>query len=89
MGVASVSRVLVGFMLVMCPIVFVLCGLTKGDWLDALLFSISVAVGITPQMLPVIVTTCLARGAEAMRAHDVVVKEISSIQNLGAMDVLC
>ena len=88
-GVASVSRVLVGFMLVMCPIVFVLCGLTKGDWLDALLFSISVAVGITPQMLPVIVTTCLARGAEAMRAHDVVVKEISSIQNLGAMDVLC
>lgn len=88
-GVASVSRVLVGFMLVMCPIVFVLCGLTKGDWLDALLFSISVAVGITPQMLPVIVTTCLARGAEAMRAKDVVVKEISSIQNLGATDVLC
>ena len=88
-GVASVSRVLVGFMLVMCPVVFVLCGLTKGDWLDALLFSISVAVGITPQMLPVIVTTCLARGAEAMRAKDVVVKEISSIQNLGAMDVLC
>lgn len=88
-GAASVSRVLVGFMLVMCPIVFVLCGLTKGDWLDALLFSISVAVGITPQMLPVIVTTCLARGAEAMRAKDVVVKEISSIQNLGAMDVLC
>ena len=88
-GVAAVSRVLVGFMLVMCPIVFVLCGLTKGDWLDALLFSISVAVGITPQMLPVIVTTCLARGAEAMRAKDVVVKEISSIQNLGAMDVLC
>lgn len=67
-GVASVSRVLVGFMLVMCPIVFVLCGLTKGDWLDALLFSISVAVGITPQMLPVIVTTCLARGAEALAA---------------------
>ncbi len=88
-GVASVSRVLIGFMLIMCPIVFVLCGLTKGDWLDALLFSISVAVGITPQMLPVIVTTCLARGAESMRAKDVVVKEISSIQNLGAMDVLC
>lgn len=88
-GAASVSRVLVGFMLVMCPIVFVLCGLTKGDWLDALLFSISVAVGITPQMLPVIVTTCLARGAETMRAKDIVVKEISSIQNLGAMDVLC
>ena len=88
-GVASVSRVLVGFMLVMCPIVFVLSGVTKGDWLAALLFSISIAVGITPQMLPVIVTTCLARGAEAMRAQDVVVKDISSIQNLGAMDVLC
>ena len=88
-GVAAVSRVLVAFMLVMCPIVFVVNGLTKGDWLDALLFSISIAVGITPQMLPVIVTTCLARGATEMSRHDVIVKNISAIQNLGAMDVLC
>ncbi|MDO4436832.1 MAG: magnesium-translocating P-type ATPase [Coriobacteriaceae bacterium] len=88
-GVASVSRVLMGFMLVMCPVVFVLSGISRGNWLDALLFSVSVAVGVTPQMLPVIVTTCLTRGAEAMRAESVVVKEISAIQNLGAMDVLC
>ena len=88
-GVAAVSRVLVAFMLVMCPIVFVVNGLTKGDWLDALLFSISIAVGITPQMLPVIVTTCLARGATEMSRHDVIVKNINAIQNLGAMDVLC
>lgn len=88
-GVASVSRVLVGFMLVMCPIVFILNGLTKGDWLDALLFTASVAVGITPQMLPVIVTTCLARGAREMAHHEVIVKDLSAIQNLGAMDVLC
>ena len=88
-GVASVSRVLVVFMLAMCPVVFVACGLTKGNWLDALLFSISIAVGITPQMLPVIVTTCLSRGAVELRGEDVVVKELSSIQNLGSIDVLC
>ncbi|WP_307738956.1 magnesium-translocating P-type ATPase [uncultured Parolsenella sp.] len=88
-GVADVSRVLVGFMLVMCPIVFLASGLTKGNWLDALLFSVSVAVGITPQMLPVIVTTCLARGAQEMSRRDVIVKELPAIQNLGAMDVLC
>jgi len=88
-GVASVSRVLVVFMLVMCPVVLVVNGLTKGDWLSALLFSVSVAVGITPQMLPVIVTTCLSRGASAMAHRDVIVKNINSIQNLGAMDVLC
>lgn len=88
-GVASVSRVLVGFMLIMCPIVFVINGLTKGDWLDALLFTASVAVGITPQMLPVIVTTCLARGAREMARREVIVKDLSAIQNLGAMDVLC
>lgn len=88
-GVASVSRVLVAFMLVMCPVVFLVNGLTKGDWLDALLFSVSVAVGITPQMLPVIVTTCLARGARVMARNEVIVKSMPSIQNLGAMDVLC
>lgn len=88
-GVASVSRVLVVFMLVMCPIVFVVCGLTKGAWLDSLLFAVSIAVGITPQMLPVIVTTCLSRGASVLRGEDVIVKELGSVQNLGAMDVLC
>ncbi len=88
-GHAQVSRVLVGFMLVMRPIVLVVDGLTKGDWLDALLFAISVAVGITPQMLPVIVTTCLARGAQEMSCEGVIVKDLGAIQNLGAMDVPC
>ncbi len=88
-GLAQVSRVLVGFMLVMCPIVLVVNGLTKGNWLDALLFAISVAVGITPQMLPVIVATCLARGAQEMSREDVIVKDLGAMQNLGAMDVLC
>ena len=88
-GLAQVSRVLVGFMLVMRPIVLVVDGLTKGDWLDALLFAISVAVGITPQMLPVIVTTCFARGAQEMSCEGVIVKDLGAIQNLGAMDVPC
>ena len=88
-GLAQVSRVLVGFMLVIRPIVLVVDGLTKGDWLDALLFAISVAVGITPQMLPVIVTTCLARGAQEMSCEGVIVKDLGAIQNLGAMDVPC
>ena len=88
-GLAQVSRVLVGFMLVMCPIVLVVNGLTKGNWLDALLFAISVAVGITPQMLPVIVATCLARGAQEMSCEGVIVKDLGAIQNLGAMDVPC
>lgn len=84
-GVASVSRVLVLFMLVMCPIVLVINGITTGDWLEALLFSISIAVGITPQMLPVIVTTCLSHGATVMSKHKAIVKNLSFIQNLGAM----
>ena len=88
-GLARVSRVLVGFMLVMCPIVFAVNGITKGNWLDALLFSISVAVGITPQMLPVIVSTCLASGARQMARRKAIVKTPSAVQNLGAMDVLC
>lgn len=88
-GVAAVSRVLMAFMLVMCPVVFVVCGLTKGAWLDSLLFAVSIAVGITPQMLPVIVTTCLAHGAATLRGEDVIVKELGAVQNLGAMDVLC
>ena len=88
-GLASVSKVLVAFMLVMCPIVFIVNGVMKGAWLDALLFSVSVAVGITPQMLPVIVTTCLSRGATQMAKQDVIVKTPSAIQNLGAIDILC
>ena len=88
-GLKSVSKVLVSFMLIMCPIVFFANGWLKGDWFDALLFSVSVAVGITPQMLPVIVTTCLSRGGTQMAKQDVIVKNPAAIQNLGAMDILC
>ena len=88
-GVNSVSWVLIRFMLVMVPVVFFLNGITKGDWLEAFLFGISVAVGLTPEMLPMIVTTCLAKGAVAMSKKKTIVKNLNSIQNFGAMDVLC
>lgn len=76
-------------MLVMVPIVFVINGITKDDWMEALLFAISIAVGLTPEMLPMIVTTCLARGAVAMSKKKTIIKNLSSIQNLGSMNVLC
>lgn len=88
-GVNAVSWVLIRFMLVMVPLVFVINGLTKGDWLSAFLFGISIAVGLTPEMLPMIVTTCLAKGAVSMSKKKTIVKNLNSIQNLGAIDVLC
>ena len=88
-GINAVSKVLIRFMLVMVPLVFVLTGLTKGNWLSAFLFAISVAVGLTPEMLPMIVTTCLAKGAVIMGRRQVIVKNLNAIQNFGAMDVLC
>lgn len=88
-GVNSVSFLLIRFMCVMVPIVFFINGLTKHDWLQALLFAISVAIGLTPEMLPMIVTTNLAKGAVSMAHQKTVVKHLNSIQNLGAMDVLC
>ncbi|MGW1776083.1 magnesium-translocating P-type ATPase [Streptomyces sp. NPDC002104] len=88
-GVRKVSFLLIRFMLVMVPVVFVLNGVTKGDWNEALLFGIAVAVGLTPEMLPMVVSANLARGAVAMSKRKVVVKRLNAIQNLGAMDVLC
>lgn len=88
-GVNAVSWVLIRFMLVMVPLVFFINGLTKGDWLDAFLFGISIAVGLTPEMLPMIVTTCLAKGAVSMSKKKTIVKNLNSIQNFGAIDVLC
>jgi Mg2+-importing ATPase len=88
-GVNSVSVLLIRFMLVMVPIVFIINGFTKGDWFQALLFAVSVAVGLTPEMLPMIVTTNLAKGAHTMAKHKTVVKRLSAIQNFGAMDLLC
>ena len=88
-GMNAVSWILVRFMLVMVPIVFVLNGLTKGDWLEAGLFAISVAVGLTPEMLPMLVTSCLAKGALNMGKKKVIIKNLHAIQNLGSIDILC
>lgn len=88
-GVNAVSWVLIRFMLVMVPLVFFVNGITKGDWLDAFLFGISIAVGLTPEMLPMIVTTCLAKGAVSMSKKQTIVKNLNSIQNFGAIDILC
>ena len=88
-GVNSVSWVLIRFMLVMVPIVLFVNGFTKGDWMGAALFAISIAVGLTPEMLPMIVTTCLARGAVEMSRKKTIIKNLNSIQNLGGMDILC
>ena len=88
-GIKSTSRLLMRLMLIMLPVVFVISGVTKGDWVDALLFSLSVAVGLTPEMLPMLVTTCLGKGAIDLSHSRVIVKRLDSIQNLGAIDVLC
>ncbi|WP_330333248.1 magnesium-translocating P-type ATPase [Streptomyces sp. NBC_00536] len=88
-GVRKVSFLLIRFMLVMVPVVFMINGFTKGDWNAAFLLGIAVAVGLTPEMLPMVVSANLARGAVAMAKRKVVVKRLNAIQNLGAMDVLC
>ena len=88
-GVNSVSWLLIRFALVMVPIVLLINGFTKGDWTEAFLFALSVAVGLTPEMLPMIVTSTLAKGAVVMSRKKVIVKRLDAIQNFGAMDVLC
>jgi Mg2+-importing ATPase len=88
-GVNSVSWLLIRFMFVMVPIVLFVNGFTKGDWMEATLFALSVAVGLTPEMLPMIVTTCLAKGAVAMSKEKTIIKNLNSIQNIGAIDILC
>ncbi|MDD5036695.1 MAG: magnesium-translocating P-type ATPase [Methylococcaceae bacterium] len=88
-GVNQVSWVLIRFMFVMTPVVFLINGLTKGDWLEAALFTLSVAVGLTPEMLPMIVTATLAKGAVVMSRKKVVVKRLDAIHNFGAMNILC
>lgn len=88
-GVSRFTGLMLRFMLVMVPLVFLINGLTKGNWHDAFFFALAVAVGLTPEMLPMIVTVCLSKGALAMARKKVVVKRLSAIQNLGAMDVLC
>ena len=88
-GVRSFTWLMIRFMVVMVLIVFFIVGLTKGNWIEALLFGLSIAVGLTPEMLPMIVTVNLAKGALAMSKKKVIVKQLSSIQNFGAIDILC
>ncbi|MGC8751837.1 magnesium-translocating P-type ATPase [Hydrotalea sp.] len=88
-GINKISWMLIRFMLVMAPLIFVINGLVKGDWFEALLFAIAVAVGFTPEMLPMIVTANLAKGAVNMSKYKVIVKRLNAIQNIGAMDILC
>mgnify|MGYP001221273592 CR=1 FL=1 len=88
-GIASFTWLMLRFIMVMVPVVFLINGITKGEWTEAFFFAVAVAVGLTPEMLPMIVTVCLSKGALAMSRKKVIVKRINSIQNLGAMDVLC
>lgn len=88
-GIKKVSYLLIIFMLIMVPLVFLINGLVKGDWLQALLFAVAIAVGLTPEMLPMIVTANLAKGAVNMSKRKVIVKRLNAIQNIGAMDMLC
>ena len=88
-GITKVSLLLIRFMLIMVPIVFLVNGITKGDWMEAFIFAISVAVGLTPEMLPMIVTANLSKGALMMSRKKTIVKDLNAIQNFGAMNILC
>ena len=88
-GIRRFTGLMLRFMLVMVPLVFVINGVAKGDWLEAFLFALAVAVGLTPEMLPMVVTVNLAKGALGMSRRKVIVKRLNAIQNLGAMSVLC
>ena len=88
-GVKSFTWLMIRFMVVMVSLTFLIVGLTKHDWASALLFALSVAVGLTPEMLPMIITVCLGKGALQMAKKKVIVKHLNAIQNFGAMDVLC
>lgn len=88
-GITKVSLLLIRFMLIMVPIVFMVNGITKGDWMEAFIFAISVAVGLTPEMLPMIVTANLSKGAMVMSRKKTIVKDLNAIQNFGAMNILC
>ena len=88
-GANSIAWVLIRFMVVLVPVVLIACGLTKGDWISAFLFALSVAVGLTPEMLPMVINACLAKGSAAMGKKQTVVKNINAMQGFGSMDVLC
>jgi Mg2+-importing ATPase len=88
-GISQFTWLMIRFMAVMVPLVFLINGFTKQDWGEAFFFAMAVAVGLTPEMLPMIVTVCLSKGAIAMSRKRVIIKQLNAIQNLGAMDILC
>jgi len=88
-GIKQFTWLMIRFMMILTPLVFAINGLTKHDWKQAFFFALAVAVGLTPEMLPMIVSVCLSKGAMAMSKKKVIVKRLNSIQNFGAMDVLC
>lgn len=88
-GANSIAWVLFRFMAVLVPIVFIISGLTKGNWVESFLFALSVAVGLTPEMLPMVITTCLAKGSMSMSKKQTIIKDINAMQGFGSMDVLC
>lgn len=88
-GANSIAMVLIRFMMILVPIVFIASGFTKGNWLEAFLFSLSVAVGLTPELLPMVVSACLAKGSYSMGRKQTIVKNINAMQGFGSMDVLC
>ncbi len=88
-NIDSISKLLIKFMFVMVPIIFIANFITKGNWLESLMFGITIAVGIMPEMLPVIMTSCLAKGAVNMSQKQTIVKRLGAIQIFGEMDVLC
>ncbi len=88
-GINRYTWLMIQFMAVMVPVVFLINGLTKHNWHEAFFFALAVAVGLTPEMLPMIVSVCLSKGAMAMSRKKVIVKRLNAIQNFGAMDILC
>ena len=88
-GANSIARVMLKFMFVLVPIVFVVSGITKGNWLEAFLFAVSVAVGLMPEMLPMVITACLAKGSLQLSKKKTLIKNMNSMQGFGSMDVLC
>lgn len=88
-GANSIAWVMLRFMAVLIPIVFVLLGITGGKWLESFAFALSVAVGLMPEMLPMVITACLARGSLTMSRKQTIIKDINAMQGFGSMDVLC
>lgn len=88
-GANSIARVLIQFMAILIPIVFLASGATKGNWISAFLFALSVAVGLTPELLPMVINACLAKGSAAMGKKQTIVKNINAMQGFGSMDILC